>query len=276
MTFDHNRPVPPEWQADLESVIPRTQDLPWLKLVWQPGLSPRDAGSDEQVVQRWEVYECFHPRFIPSDIMAELKGPDPRSLGQFVTDLERNEDGVKTWQSWCNISRVQWDIYQETGFGSQRFWIIQGSHGGHVWTLSRTEKSFLKAMGLAYDTPMPGALPYAEYTHAVALKMAEVDRLRKWRNHMDWNERTVNQTQAGIWLAHDRDAEEKEWSERMLLHLTNEIEEVVSDMPRTIVNELMMGNDKAPRGLYDEGFDHDLLDSQLTGGYDREIARQMK
>jgi len=268
--------VPDGWQADLESVVPRTDQLPWLKIVWQPGLSPADTNTEEHVVQRWEVYEVAPNVVIPEIVLPELQGPDPRTLGEFVLDREHAEAGRREWRSWCNISRIQWDIYQETGCWSQRFWIIQGAHGCHVWTLSRAEKSFLKAMGLVYDTPLPGNLPYAEYTHRTALKMAEVDRLRKWRKAMAWNERTITKNEAGLWLAADRDAEEQEWSERMLKHLMNEVDEVVSDMPRTVVNELTIDNSASPRGLYDEGFDEDMLDMKVTGEYDRAIDRQLK
>ena len=255
--------MPREWQRQLEAVVPRTGKLSWLKIVWQAGLSPKDVGTEEHVVQRWEIYECFSPGFLSHDLITELKGPDPRGLGEFIRDRDHlDEEGRMTWQSWCNISRCQWDIYQETGCGSQRFWVIQGTHGGHVWTLSRAEKKFLQAMGLVYDTPLPGDLPYVDLTDVTLKKVVECDRLRKWRHQLDWTDRT-KRSQAGLWLKRDRESEEAEWSERMLKHLTNEISEVVSDMPRTQVNKMMMANDAAPRGLYDKGFDEDELDREL-------------
>lgn len=266
--FDHKREVPPEWQRNLEEVIPRTEKLPWLKIVWQAGLSPRDTNTHDYEVQRYEVYEVVPQVKIPFDILAELRGPDPRTLGQFVEDTEHRFEGRRVWESWCNISRTQWDIFQETGCWSQRFWIIQGSHGGHVWTLSRTEKSFLKAMGLVYDTPLPGDLPFAEYTELTRSKMVECDRLRKWRHALDWSERSASKTEAGVWVVRDREREEAEWNERMLRYLTNEVEEVVSDMPRTIVNEIMMGNDGAPRGVFDN-INEEALDEELFGAGSR-------
>ncbi len=275
--FHYSREVPDGWQADLESLIPRGTQVPWLKIVWQPGLSPKDTNRTDLQVQRWEVYEVVPGAPISEDILAELKGPDPRTLGEFRPDPDhKDREGWLYWESWCNISRTQWDIFQETKFWSQRFWIIQGSFGGHVWTLSRTEKSFLKAMGMVYDTPLPGDLPYAEYTHRTAAKMAELDRLRKWRKSMDWNARTATVSEAGLWVMRDRATEEVEWNERMMRHLMNEIEEVVSDMPRTVVNEMMTGNNAAPRGLFDKGFDTDDLDRRVDGSYERELEKQMK
>lgn len=262
--FHHRREVPTEWQKSLESVVPKRDNLSWLQLVWQSGLSATDTNTDEHVVQRWEIYECFSPSFVSPDLIRELNGPDPRTLGQFIHDRNHPEADRRIWESYSNISRAQWDIYQATGQGSQRFWIIQGTHGGHVWTLSRVEKNFLKAMGLVYDTPLPGDLPYAEFTDATLKKVIEIDRLRKWRHNLDWTDRS-HVTQAGLWLKRDRDAEEDEWGERMLKHLTNEISDVVSDMPRTIVNK-MMNNPAAPRGLYDAGFEEEeeALDRELT------------
>lgn len=259
--FDHRREVPPEWQHLLETIVPRHERLSWLQIVWQAGLSPKDTNTDEHVVQRWEIYECFSPEFLSPEILTELRGPDPRTLGEFIYDRDHPEASRRVWNSWCNISRCQWDIFQKSGCGSQRFWIIQGTHGGHVWTLSRTEKSFLSAMCLVYDTPMPGDLCYAEFTDVTLKKVIELDRLRKWRHELDWTDRT-KKSQAGLWLTRDHNAEETEWNERMLKHLTNEVEEVVSDMPRTIVNK-MMNNPKAPRGLYDVGHDEDALDQEL-------------
>lgn len=266
------REVPREWQERLEAAVPRSETLSWLKIVWQAGLSPRDTNCDDHVVQRWEIYEVCPGTHIPAEIMAELRGPDPRTLGRWIADRDHPEADRYVWETWCNISRTQWDIFQETGCWSQRFWIIQGSHGGHVWTLSRTEKSFLKAMGLVYDTPLPGDLPYAEFTDLTLKKVIECDRLRKWRHAMDWSERTTSKTEAGLWLTRDRDAEEEEWNERMLKFLTNEISDIVSDMPRTVVNALT-GNPNAPRGLYDEEvMDEDILDAQI-GGYTERMIR---
>ena len=256
--------MPALWQKQLEGVVPRTEKLSWLQLVWQSGLSPLDTNTEEYVVQRWEIYECFNPRFLSRDLIDELKGPDPRILGEFIEDRDHPESGRRVWRSYSNISRAQWDIYQATGCGSQRFWIIQGTHGGHVWTLSRVEKNFLKAMGLVYDTPLPGDLPYSDFTDVTMRKVIELDRLRKWRHSLDWTDRS-HISQAGLWLQRDRDSEEDEWGERMLKHLTNEISDVVSDMPRTIVNK-MMNNPKAPRGLYDKGFEEEeeAIDRELT------------
>jgi len=36
--FQYTRDVPPEWQTDLESVVPKSDRVTWLKIVWQAGM----------------------------------------------------------------------------------------------------------------------------------------------------------------------------------------------------------------------------------------------
>ena len=269
--FYHRREVPEQWQAALDRIVPVTDKVSRLMIVWQAGLSRVDTNTPDYEVQRWEIYEVLPKGIYPEELLGELNGPDPRQLGRFVEDTDVRENGRMMWESWCNVSRVQWDIWQETGCYAQRFWIIQGDQGGHPWTLSRTEKGFLKAMGVEYDTPLPGDLPYAEPDQRTWEAVAECDRLRKWRQTLDWDQRAVTKSEAGIWLVRDRDKEEDEWNERMLKWLTNSISDIVSDMPRTVVNKIMMGNDQAPRGLFDEGVNEEALDAKLTGAVERQI-----
>jgi len=225
MSFQWDRPVPPDWQADLERLGKAGDAVNWLQLVWQPGW-PHDP------VQRWEIYEIV-PDLSTIDVtfLEALRGPDPRLQGHWVKDAV----GKKEWRSDAIVSRTQWRLFHETGCFSQRTWIIQGSHGGHFWQMPLQESMFLKALGKPYETPPSGALPYADYDQRVFDRLAEYDKLRRWKQNLDWQARYGTKTQAGLYLMGDRQDEEEKWARTMLNWLDDLIESVMSDVPRSML-----------------------------------------
>jgi len=130
---------------------------------------------------------------------------------------------------------MQWDLFQQTGCYSQRFWIIQGHKGGHKWRLSEAERGLLQNMGVGGDTPLPGDLPYAEYDQRVFTKIARGDRLMRWRMAQPWDDRQERKTEAGLWVRRDRHDEEQQFQQEMYDWLMDQIEEVVSEIPRSLL-----------------------------------------
>lgn len=230
--FQHTRLPDPFWQDDLESVIPRSDRVNWLKIVWQPGMT-------YEPVQRWELYEMIPVLdHLPPEFLEDLRGLSPRhpDNGQWVVDAR--VEGGQRWASHSVVSLTQWNLFQETGCYAQRFWIIQGPHGGHPLRYTDAELNFRLSIGLS-DAPLPGDLPYAEYSHRVALKAAACDKLRRWKHALRWDQRAIRKTEAGLYVRNDRLAEERKWSEAMLAWMNEEIEGVVSDLPRGIAAKLV-------------------------------------
>lgn len=281
MTFVHTRDVPVEWERDLARIAPRSTRVNWLKLIWEPG-------DPWEPVQRWEVREMV-PRldYLPEGLLDALKGPDPRSEGRMAEEYGdcptcdgtgrtpalqarcydcdgtgRQATGRMVWESDAIISRRQWELYRETGCYSQRFWIVQGSHGGHKWRFSPVEQSYLKSRGLPWDTPAPGDLPYADYDQRVHAKLVEMDRLLKWKEALGWDERQANKQDAGTWMRRDRKAEEVAYAEATVKWLDRLVEDLVDDLPRSAIPDLSRGD-----GHFNAGEDallHDLIQNTST------------
>lgn len=234
--FIHDRLPDPSWQADLESVIPRSDRVSWLKIVWQPGMP-------YEPVQRWELYELLPLEALPveawpADVMEDLRGVSPRhpSRGRFVSDP--SVPGGQRWQSDSLVSLTQWRLFQETQCYAQRFWIIQGPHGGHPLKYTAAELNFRQSKGLG-DAPAPGDLSYADYSHRVALKALACDKLRQWKDNLRWDQRSETRTKAGLYVRRDRYTEELQWSDEMMKWMDEEIAAVVSDLPRSVAAKLV-------------------------------------
>ena len=246
--YVHTREPDPEWVRDLATIAPPSDRVTWLKLLWEPG-------ETWEPVQRWEIREMV-PRLdhVDPDILDALKGPDPRLEGHFVDEVDpcplciepghlcdqchgegKIRSGRQVWESPAIISRRQWELYRATGCYALRFWILQGSHGGHKWTFSPVEQSYLKARHLPYDTPPPGFLPYAPYDRRVRAKLLELDRLRQWQHRMDWDQRAERKTAAGLWVRRDRKKDEVKYAAAMVRWLESEIKDLIDDLPRSAI-----------------------------------------
>ena len=274
--FVHDREVPPNWETDLARLAPRSDKINWLKLVWEPG-------DPWEPVQRWEIREMVPElKYVPPDIIAALRGTDPRKEGRFVDEYGDcplcegqgktpalqircthcggtggMPTGRRVWESDAIISRKQWELFHETGCYSQRFWIIQGSHGGHKWRFSPVEQSYLKSAGRPSDTPAPGDLCYAEYDQRVFRKLAEHDRLLKWRDRLAWDARADNKQDAGRLVRTTRKDEEQLYAAATMKWLDTMIEDLVDDLPRSAIPDFERGD-----GHYnadEEALDRDLL-----------------
>jgi hypothetical protein len=228
LTYCAHRDVPPEWQAALEAIVPRSAVVPWLLLYWH-------AGQPYEPTQRWVVYECVpNLALVPPDHLRDLQGDSPRTRGTW-----RPDPTVPGGQRWCSDSLhslAQWEIFGATHCYPKLFWIIQGSRGGHVWRLDHVLRNFKLSLGQG-DVPNIGDLPYAEWDTRVAEQIGRYDRLRQWHAEraQPWTDRALHQTAAGLWVQQDAHAREQRYAAEMLKFLDAQIEDVVSDIPRSLL-----------------------------------------
>lgn len=207
------------WQADLETVVPRSDRVSWLNIVWQPGMPYEPVG-------RFELYE-MHPEseWIPEGILDALQGPNPRTTGVWHI----GEDGVKRWISDSIVSLMQWTLYRETRCYATRWWIIQGSDGGHRLAWGPVERAFWESQGRPEAVlPAPGDLPYAPYDERVKQQVIRADRMRHWKQALAWDERAKTKDGAAKYVAQHRDAVKRQMNETMLAFLDEQIHDAVS------------------------------------------------
>lgn len=238
-----------EWQADIETVVPRSDRVPWLKLVWQ-------AGMPYEPVARFELYEMTRQLdWVPLGTREALEGPNPRTVGVWISDP--SVPGGRRWVSDSIVSLMQWNLYRETGCYGQRFWIIQGAHGGHKWRLSPAERAHLAVThGMnpeQADTPYPGQLPYAPYDERVKQQIIRMDRLRQWRRAMAWEDRSSEKQGAAALVQEHRRALKRQYEELTLQWLDEQVYEAVSMASRAALAKVADAPPGDPRYNADQG-----------------------
>lgn len=237
--FLYEREPDPKWQADLNRIAPPGDRVNWLKIHWFPG-------EPYEPIQRWAVWEIVvnplqhvktpdEAQFV-KDVLADLNGPDPKTDGRWFYDEDLGQD---RWFSNSNVSQVQQKIYHEIG-GGQKIphltWIIQGSNGGHLWKLGPADRAVLaefRADADQVDTPLPGDLPYADYDERVSSRLAERDRLRRWKQGLGWDDRGYTKTAAGLYVRQDRHEAEKQYRLGLMKWLDAQIEDAFQDVSRS-------------------------------------------
>lgn len=240
------------WQADIETVVPRTDRVPWLLLCWEPGLPYEPVG-------RWELREVI-PRsamdWLPDGVLDALQGPNPRTVGVWHT----GDDGIKRWISDSLVSLAQWTVYQQTGCYSSRWWIIQGMTGGHRLKWGPVERAFWKMQGKAeVELPAPGALPYAPYDERVKAQIVRADRMRQWKQALAWDQRATDKRQAAKFVTEHRQAVQREMNRTMLEFMDEQVKAAVSEVSRKGLAQM----DHAGPGDPNETEQFERLDQEL-------------
>lgn len=175
--MEWSKQPPAEWVARLEQIVP-AEGNSWLMLRWEPG-------EAWWPIHRWALWQV-RPREVTAllypEQLAELEGPDPRRTGHAC------------FPGWCDckvkamawkggtatlIDWRQWNLYQETGLFGTRWWCIEGTEGGHRWSLSAGEKHLRQLAGEVPDVPVAGSLPYAEFDERVVSAIMREDRRRR-------------------------------------------------------------------------------------------------
>ena len=240
--FLAQREVPVEWEAALATVSPKSDRAPWLKLAWM-------AGMHYEPVGRWVLYEMVPNLGIVDPFrLAALKGPAPRSLGEWVVD--EDPPYIKRWVSDSLVSQLQWELFRETKCAPFLFWIVQGVNGGHRWRLPAIEKHFVTTLyGDGADVPNPGERAYAEFSQRTIDQIVRHDKLRKWDQEKRQPFGTLRKNDAGVYVAAQVWDQEKAYAATMLKYLTDQIEDGVSNLSdadvRRIMDRQKSGNDLA-------------------------------
>jgi hypothetical protein len=172
-------PVPKEtlaeWQKKLDELFPRSEFSSHLQLVWVAGddWEVMDEGKPvHQGVERFCLYEMLPKQFTDPNILYELEEmPRPVVRYDSVMKSVAREDR--------SVTRLQWDLYRETGLFGRAYWYIQGDNGGHQRAFTTFESQQLILLGLPHNPPLPGTLPYAPFDQRVINKILKHDRLRK-------------------------------------------------------------------------------------------------
>lgn len=179
-----DRPVPREWQARLRELFPATEQTTHLHLRWE-------KGNPWEPINRWMIWHMYPVHAIADDLRKELLGPPPRATGHYCADgwclCDRKMD------SWTDgaafqIDQQQWELYRETGYYGQRWWVIQGDKGGHKYRLNQIEAKVAKLHTGKSSTPAAGDLPYADFDDRVIAKIVERDRARMYATVARWGE----------------------------------------------------------------------------------------
>lgn len=180
------------WQAELDAVVRPAEHLASLVLRWEPG-------DTWQPVQRFLLWELVPNQretkpgvwadCVPPEVRRDLEGPSPRSTGHYDRALKRwvggpGKSGMVDYQTWL----LYHDLKRATGVGrwGMRWWVIQGD-GGHAFQIpwmARRAKQLMKEP--IFEMPAPGDLEFCEPGQQVWEKVAGFDKLRSWRNALDW------------------------------------------------------------------------------------------
>lgn len=264
--YIERRDVPQAWRDDLARITPVSEHVSYLWLRWEPG-DPFDG----QEVQRWYIW---HMRSIPllltpkngkkpSDhyqrVVAELKGPHPRSTGKY-------EPEAKCWVGGTTgvIDRATWELYHETGHYGTRWWCIQGDNGGHRHRLDPIERKVARIMTGKSGTPVPGELPYADFDQRVMVKIAELDRLRAWKGFLDFTKRTNAQMDAEM-LALEQEANRHIWN-----WLDGQVDKAVENIgqsgKKAIAESEYRGLAQSDRDMDYEAIEKDFIETPHLAG----------
>jgi len=172
------------WRQELALVSPPTDQLSYLHLRWEPG----DPWSP---VNRWVLWNLQPIERTNPVIMEELQGPHPRSTGRYDEDEQRWVHGP------CRLIDLgTWELFRETGRYGRRWWIVQGSKGGHRYRLSEAERVVWRTLTGTDDTPVPGELPYAPFDNRVLDHLKGKDEMTRWLAVMSYGMKNIHQLDA--------------------------------------------------------------------------------
>lgn len=129
--------------------------------------------------------------------LAELKGPHPRSQGHICIEGGKClcENKANRWVGGpCRLIDLgTYELFRETGRYGRRWWVVQGSKGGHRYRLSEAERTVWRTLTGTDDTPIPGELPYAPFDQRVLRQISGMDQMTKWLAVMSYGHKNVYQ-----------------------------------------------------------------------------------
>ena len=189
--FVWDRPVPREWQAELDRLAPARDGLAHYRLVWEPG-------EPQAPVQRWVIWQ-MRPKALTEKLLWVARHDPVRANPKVVGLLEEHPRRNAKWDDvagcyrkhdgrLAKTDRLTYELYQQTGCFGERFWIVQGDRGGHRWALTQPEKRLLwmATEGVMKDVPFPGDLPYAPFDQRVVHHLLDIERILMTRRVLQY------------------------------------------------------------------------------------------
>lgn len=181
--FRFEREAPREWREELYAIGGRPNlQAAYLDIFWWPGYPPRSGGEDH-TIQRWTVWEMIPRAALEKtnrnkaqarELVGALTGPPPASLRTLVT-----RNGRTVVRSSSIVSQEQWEIHRKTSCYPLPHWVIQGDHGGHLWSFPPAYQMLLRLSKRRLHPPPPGNLPYAEWDNRVRSQLLRERELRE-------------------------------------------------------------------------------------------------
>lgn len=178
---DRNRQFRPEWQAELDAMVPKTDNSSRLYGVW-------DAGYWWEPIHRFSILQLVPWHLAAPEERAVMSGPSPRKGAILNRTPERGPDGRVRWaysldgpynigitDSLCHDTHHHFRRLGEWVV-PRRFWVIQGHDGGMPLRLSQIEARLWSLQGRAHTAP--GDAPFAEFDQRV---------MRALRAYDNWN-----------------------------------------------------------------------------------------
>lgn len=183
--FFWHRAPDPSWVETLDRMSPPETrgSLSWYKIHWE-------SGELWSPIQRWTIWQ-MHPRgHLPAWIHSDAFKVHPRVSGHpcfegYCPCEEKAGCWVGGPRSAFGIDRVTYELYHQTGCYGQRYWVVQGSKGGHRRRYDEIETAVAMAMGHEGEPPIMGDLPYAEPDARTWGALRYSDRLTAGKNLID-------------------------------------------------------------------------------------------
>jgi hypothetical protein len=257
--MDYDGPTPdPSWQAELSAIAPRSSQLSWLLLVWEPGVP-------WEPLHRWTIWQMYPDGMVPERHLESL--PIEHRVGEEIAAHPRST-GHPCYPGWCTcaikanrwrggpraaigISTTTWDLFRRTGCYGRRWWVVQGDHGGHRYVFDDVESQTAVANGHEAQPPKIGELAFAAPSRATVRQVAAWDRQRKWEEEFFGAYTARSEAQDDARRADERRAAARSlsrWIDDQLIGPADRLRRVLrrhDDIPRAAPW------DRAPRVDYD-------------------------
>lgn len=240
--FLRHRTPDPSWQATLDQMTPpeTRESLSYYLIRWEPG-------ETWSPIQRWVVW-MMHPKgHLPNWIHPDAFATHPRATGHMClegmcTCAEKAGCWVGGPRECRGIDVGTWNLFRETGHYGQRYWVVQGTKGGHRRRYDEIEKAVAAATGMSTEPPVMGSLPYADPDNRTWAAIRKTDRVLAGKNMIDYcrshptggalEERQAAE-RAMETIAQFLDAQVEEHSDQLYWALRKDV-----DLPRTAVHDL--------------------------------------
>lgn len=233
--MDYEGPTPePAWQATLDRIAPPGGRLSWFRLVWVPG-------DPWEEVCRWVIYQMLPIDRTPALIRDDLMGPSPRERGRYDDVLGRFIP-----DAYCNVSLLQWQLYQDTGCYGRMYWIVQGTKGGHKKAFNRAESVVSRLNGGPKQPPLIGDLCYATPDNRTFDKIAKNDLVRTYSYLLD----KADGADPELFDAHDQ---------RILDEMRGQVWKWLADQVAEAIEE----NPEGAREIWESGENRDYDEAAL-------------